>query len=94
MLGLSWFVLGVLCALASFYLYRFYKTIHPNSMELAGLVTGASSIIFALAWGAGSVLEGEPRAASMGMLLFGLAGLVLLTVSFRRATASKKSHSA
>jgi len=36
-----------------------------------------------MAWCVASVLEGVPRAASMGLIFFGMPGMILLTVSFK-----------
>ncbi len=38
---------------------------------------GAFLMLFCIAWSVSSVLEGEPRAASMGMVVFGLPALIL-----------------
>jgi len=44
---------------------------------------GAFLLLFCLAWSVSSVLEGEPRAASMGMVVFGIPALILLTLGLR-----------
>jgi len=44
---------------------------------------GAFLLLFCIAWSVSSVLEGEPRAASMGMVVFGLPALMLLTLGMR-----------
>ncbi|MBI9063761.1 MAG: hypothetical protein JEZ14_17400 [Marinilabiliaceae bacterium] len=44
---------------------------------------GAFLFLFCIAWSVSSVLEGEPRAASMGMVVFGLPALILLTLGMR-----------
>jgi len=54
-----------------------------NWLSWSGLVLGIVMILFSIAWAVGSVLEGVPRAASMGLLLFGLSGIVILTVTAR-----------
>jgi peptidoglycan/LPS O-acetylase OafA/YrhL len=46
---------------------------------------GAFLMLFTLAWSVSSVLEGEPRAASMGMVIFGIPSLLLITVGLRLA---------
>ena len=50
----------------------------------------AFSIFFGIAWAVGAVLEGVPRAASMGLLMFGLGGIVILTVTIRFITGQNQ----
>jgi hypothetical protein len=40
-------------------------------------------VLFSIAWAVASVTEGVPRSAAMGLLLFGLGGIVVLTVTWR-----------
>ncbi|MFA8436984.1 MAG: hypothetical protein ACEPOZ_20965 [Marinifilaceae bacterium] len=77
------FMLGVITTLAvvgMVYLAQKYKL---NWKMYATAVTGIFLGIFAIAWSVSSVLEGEPRAASMGMVVFGLPSLAFLGL-FRR----------
>jgi len=46
-------------------------------------VTGGFMTAFALQWAVSSVFEGEPQAANMGLLLFGVPALVLLGITGR-----------
>ena len=48
-----------------------------------GLIMGILLILFSIAWAVSSTLEGEPRAASMGIVFFGFPGIVFLTVTAR-----------
>jgi Na+-translocating ferredoxin:NAD+ oxidoreductase RnfG subunit len=50
-----------------------------NLIAWGGLIVGAFLVLFTIAWSVGSVLEGEPRAASMGVIFFAMPGIVLLT---------------
>jgi hypothetical protein len=38
----------------------------------------------------GAVLEGVPRAGSMGLLLFGLSGIVILTLTGKFITSQRR----
>jgi hypothetical protein len=83
MMDLTWYILGVLtgfAAYASFLLSRKYSL---SWLSLAGLGAGVVLVLFSVAWSVGAVLEGVPRAGSMGMLLFGLPGIVVLTLTGR-----------
>ena len=48
-------------------------------------------ILFSISWSVGSVLEGVPRAASMGLLLFGFSGMVLKNKSATKKQGSQLS---
>ena len=52
--------------------------------------TGILLLVFSLAWAVSSVLEGEPQAANMGLLVFGLPALLLMGLS-RRFMARRAS---
>ena len=46
-------------------------------------VAGGFMTVFSLQWAVSSILEGEPQAANMGLLLFGVPALVLLGITAR-----------
>ena len=83
MMGFTWYVLGALAAGSAYFLYEYSRKHRMNWISWSGLVLGIVQILFSIAWAVGSVLEGVPRAASMGLLLFGLGGIVILTVTAR-----------
>lgn len=86
MMGLTWYVLGVLATLSAYFMYE-YSQKHPlNWISWSGLVLGVVLVLFSIAWAVGAVLEGVPRAGSMGLLLFGLSGIVILTLTGRYIT--------
>ena len=93
MMGFTWYVLGTLAAGSAYFLYEYSRRHQMNWLSWSGLVLGIVLILFSIAWAVGSVLEGVPRAASMGLLLFGLSGIVILTVTARyMATQTEHSH--
>jgi len=71
------FLLGFLTCLFIFMFFRLYNKYEMNwkLWSMAGF--GAFLMLFCIAWSVSSVLEGEPRAASMGMVVFGLPALIL-----------------
>ena len=87
MMDLTWGLLGVLTAAAAIFLWGLSKRVRLNWIALAGLGFGIILILFSIAWAVGSVLEGVPRAASMGLLLFGLGGILLLALTWRTIVA-------
>jgi Na+-translocating ferredoxin:NAD+ oxidoreductase RnfG subunit len=83
MMGFTWFVLGLLTTGSAVLLLHFPKRYQLNWFAWSSLSLGIVLILFSIAWAVGSVLEGVPRAASMGLLLFGFSGIAILTLAFR-----------
>ena len=79
----TWYILGVLTGAAGIFLWRLSKQYRLTWLLWGGLTVGIFLILFSMAWSVGAVLEGVPRAASMGLLLFGLSGIVLLTATYK-----------
>ena len=90
MMDLTWYLLGALTGIMAYTFYELSKRYTLNWMTWAGLGTGAILILFSIAWSVGAVLEGVPRAGSMGMMLFGLPGIVVLTWTGRVIVAKKE----
>ena len=82
-MGFTWYFLGLLTTGSGIFLWHFSKRYQLNWLSWSGLTLGTVLILFSIAWAVGSVLEGVPRAASMGLLLFGFSGIVILTLAFR-----------
>jgi NosR/NirI family transcriptional regulator, nitrous oxide reductase regulator len=59
------------------------KRFRLNWQSWTGLILGTFLLLFCIAWTVGTVLEGVPRAASMGIILFAFPGIVLLTLTLR-----------
>ncbi len=91
MMDLTWYILGVLTGAVAYSLYLISKKTPLNWFLWSSLIAGSSLILFSIAWAVGSVLEGVPRAASMGILLFGLSGVIILTLT-ARLIASRKDQ--
>ena len=77
------FFLGFLTCLFIVLFARLYAKYQMDwkVCSLVGLATFL--MLFCIAWSVSSVLEGEPRAASMGMMVFGLPSLILFGLSRR-----------
>ncbi len=78
-----WYLLGALTGLCAYLLFELSKRYRLDWISWTGLIAGTFLILFTIAWCAGSILEGVPRAASMGLLFFGFGGIVLLTLTAR-----------
>jgi len=91
MMDLTWFLLGFVSAGVVYFLYELSRKERLDWISWAGLILGIFAVLFGIAWAVGSVLEGEPRAASMGILMFGLSGIILLTLTARFIAAKKRT---
>ena len=92
MMDFTWYILGALTGAVVYALYLISRKNTLNWLSWSGLVAGSALILFSIVWAVGSVLEGVPRAASMGLLLFGLSGVIILTLT-ARMMASQKDRS-
>ena len=82
-MGLMWFALGVLVGLSVFVAVELHKRIVIDWRGWAGLALGELMVLFSIAWSVGAMFEGEPRAASMGLMLFGGPGIAILALTGR-----------
>ena len=92
MMDLTWYVLGTLTGAIAYFLYELSRKRTLNWLSWSGLIVGSFLVLFSIAWSVGAVLEGVPRAGSMGLLLFGLSGIVILTLSGRFITSQRRSN--
>ena len=76
-------MVGLLAGLSAYGIYLMHRSKQPGWMKISSMGIGVVLVLFSIAWGVGSILEGVPRAASMGMLMFGLPGLVVITIAAR-----------
>ena len=90
MMNITFYIVGLLAAGAAWWLIRMALTRKVEMWVLAGMAVGIALILFCIAWSMGSVLEGVPRAAAMGVVFFGFPGVILVTLIGRRLTGSLK----
>ncbi len=90
MMMLTFYFVGLLAAASVWWLARLTQRQRIKPLMIAGLALGIAMILFSIAWGMGSVLEGVPRAAAMGGVFFGFPGVVLLTLVGRVALRGVK----
>lgn len=83
MMDLAWYILGVLAGATAYAFLLLSRKYSLGWLSWAGLGTGVVLVLFNIAWSVGAVLEGVPRSGSMGILLFGLPGIVVLTLTGR-----------
>ena len=82
-MGLMWFSVGLITGLSVFAGVLLHQKFDIDWRGWIGLALGEFLILFCIAWSTASVFEGVPRAASMGLLMFGGAGLVVLVLTWR-----------
>lgn len=82
-MALMWFTVGLIAGLSVFAFVELHKRFNLNWFGWSGLILGEFLILFCIAWSTASIFEGVPRAASMGLLMFGGAGLVTLILTWR-----------
>jgi Na+-translocating ferredoxin:NAD+ oxidoreductase RnfG subunit len=83
MINLIWLGLGILTIVSAALLVKLSKRYRLNWIAWGGLGLGIGLILFCIAWSTASVLEGVPRAASMGVVFFAFPGIVLLTLTMK-----------
>lgn len=77
------FALGVLTTLFILALIHYNKRFRFSILHWILLCTGGFLLLFCIAWAVSSVLEGVPRAASMGLVVFGVSGFIILFLARR-----------
>ncbi len=82
-MSLVWLVIGLVVGLNLLAYSELSRRLEMDWRGWGGLLTGEALVLFCLAWSAASLAEGEPRAASMGLLFFGGAGVLVLVLSWR-----------
>ena len=92
MMELMWYFVGVLAGLAGYLVYVLSRKYNLGIIGFGGLVTGLFLLLFTIAWTVGSVLEGVPRAASMGVVFFAMPGVVVLTFTVKRYLHTENSN--
>jgi hypothetical protein len=90
MMAITWYLVGIIAAGSVFLLIRLSRKYQPGWIILTSLAAGIAMILFCIAWSMGSVLEGVPRAAAMGVVCFGFPGIALLTTTSRLLTTKQR----
>jgi hypothetical protein len=81
-MALLWIILGVSFAIAFIISYYWIKFGAPWFVLVTGLC-GISLFLLAVGWVILSMLRGESLAASLGMLTFGIPGILLIASGWK-----------
>lgn len=82
-MDLVWYVLGIATALLGMWVYKLIALSQGGWKVLLPVISGGLLLLFTAAWAVSSVFEGEPRSASMGILVFGVPALLLVVLGWR-----------
>ena len=91
MLGFMWFCVGALAVGAVWGMVELAKRFQLNALAWAGGLGGVGTLLFAIAWTVGSVVEGEGQAAALGAMMFGAAGVAIVALTARMLIKPKAS---
>lgn len=84
-MGLMWFIIGCLVAAIAMGAYKLWKNGANWKTFLPGFL-GVAFFLFGLAWSVSSAIEGEPQSAAMGLVFFGIPGILLVLLGYRLFT--------
>jgi hypothetical protein len=82
-MDLVWYVLGIATALLGVWVYKLINSSQGGWKVLLPVISGGLLLLFTAAWAVSSIFEGEPRSASMGILVFGVPALLLVVLGWR-----------
>jgi hypothetical protein len=83
MMALMWFSVGLIAGLSVLGAVELDKRFAVDWRGWAGLALGEGMVLFCIAWSVAAMFEGEPRAASMGGMVFGAPGVAVLALTAR-----------
>ena len=81
-MGLMWFLIGILTALAVVACIRLRKAGANWKTFLPG-IAGVLLFLFGIAWSISSAIEQEPQSAAMGLVFFSIPGILLMLLGYR-----------
>ncbi len=82
-MGLLWFVEGMLTVLAGIGMLALSRRYPMDWKAWVGMSIGCLLVLFCIAWTTASFAEGEPQSGAMGLLFFGVGGLIVFALTWR-----------
>ena len=83
MIGLQWYLMGMLTILAWSGYQKLQARYRLGWKANLGLFASAATLWMCFGWSWASFAEGEAQSGAMGMLIFGLGGLLMFTATWR-----------
>ncbi|MGF1761667.1 tetrachloroethene dehalogenase [Photobacterium sagamiensis] len=83
MIGLMWYLLGMLTTAGIWGYVKLKEHYRIDWRANLGLMASAGSAWFCVAWSWASFAEREPQSGAMGLIMFGLIGLVIFAGTWR-----------
>ncbi|MGF1757265.1 tetrachloroethene dehalogenase [Photobacterium sagamiensis] len=84
MIGLMWYLMGMLTTGAAWWYMNLNRQYRLSLVANLCLVAVFGFLWICIGWSWASFAEGEPRSGAMGLVCFGLPGLILMSVTWRR----------
>ncbi len=85
-MALLWIILGITLAIAIIISYYWIKFGAPKRVLFTGL-SGIAFFLFAVIWSIYSMYNGEPLTAALGLMAFGIPGILMIAVGWRLQSA-------
>ena len=84
MIGLMWYLMGMMTTGAAWWYLHIQRRYRLSLLANLSLVAVFGLLWICIGWSWASFAEGEPRSGAMGLLCFGLPGLMLLNLTWNR----------
>lgn len=81
-MALLWIILGITLAIAIIISYYWIRFGAPKRVLFTG-ISGIAFFVFAVIWSIYSMYNGEPVTAALGLLAFGMPGILMVAIGWR-----------
>ncbi len=85
--ALQWYCLGVISMMAVMGMVYFQMVVKPRWYAMPLLVLGLVLVLFGIAWGGSSLIEGYPRSSALGIFFFSGPGVLIIAVTWKQLIA-------
>jgi len=89
---IMFYLLGIFTALGAFIIRHYAKKYMLRWPSWLLGILAIITVIFTIAWSWSSILEKEPQAAAMGLLVFGIPALILVFFTRKVILKSEEKH--
>lgn len=92
MIGLMWYLMGMMTVGAIWGYVEMSKDYRISKAANLGLVAVFGVLWICIGWSWASFAEGEPQSGAMGLVCFGLPGVILLNLVWKRLIVPAKKQ--